>query len=139
MSRGWASPCGVHPTSLQNENAIIKSMTLELNGLFSLDLCTKPIHDRLIPAADEPGAKKALVIGGSHTLREGNILDERGYNVISCAVGGWRPNKGACEDMVEKVTEALSMLSPTDIIVIHCFDNVWLDPRREGPAHQKVL
>jgi hypothetical protein len=62
-------------------------MTLELNSLFSLDLCTDPIHDRLTPTVVS-GTRKALVIGASHALREGSVLAEKGYDVITCAVGG---------------------------------------------------
>ncbi len=59
----------------------------------------------------EPRNKKALVIGGT-------ILAERGYNVITCNVSGWRPNKTACEDMAEEVIEV-------------CFDNVAFMARSE--------
>ena len=130
ISGGWASPRGAHPATIQIETAIIKSLTLELNSLFGLELCTEPIHDRLTPTVVS-GTKKALVIGASHALREGNALSERGYDVITCAVGGWRPNKTACENMADCVKEALTMLSPTDIVVIHCFDNVAFMARSE--------
>ncbi len=38
-----------------------------------------------------------LVIGGSHEIREGEILKDRSYDVITCVVRGWRPNKSAVE------------------------------------------
>ena len=90
ISGGWASPRGAHPATIQIKTAIIKSLTLELNSLFGLELCTEPIHDRLTPTVVS-GTKKALVIGASHALREGNVLAERGYDVITCAVGGVAP------------------------------------------------
>ncbi len=107
------------------------SLVRELNGMFRLELCSEPIIDRHVPITQEPPQKKALVIGGSHTLREGKELASRGYEVICCAVPGWRPNKTACEDMAEKVAEAVTQLSPDDIVVIHCFDNISFMARSE--------
>jgi hypothetical protein len=51
--------------------------------------------------------------------------------VITCAVGGWRPNKSAALDMTAKVEEALQLLTDDDIIVVHCFDNVAYMARSE--------
>ncbi len=59
ISGGWTSPRWVHPAIIQIETAIVKSMTLELNSLFSLELCTEPIHDRLTPTVVS-GNKKPL-------------------------------------------------------------------------------
>ncbi len=34
VSGGWASPCGVHPTTPEIETAIILSLVRELKGIF---------------------------------------------------------------------------------------------------------
>jgi hypothetical protein len=72
-----------------------------------------------------------LVIGGSHARREAEVFAERGYEVVTCRVGGWRPNKTAIDDMTEKVSEAVTALSEDDIVVIHCFDNIAYMARSE--------
>jgi hypothetical protein len=107
------------------------SLVRELNGMFRMELRSEPIIDRRVPIAQASPQKKALVIGGSHALREGKELASRGYEVICCAVPGGKPNKTACEDMAEKVSEAVTQLSPEDIIVIHCFDNISFMARSE--------
>jgi hypothetical protein len=84
---------------------------------------------------------KFLVIGGSHAKREGQVLVERGFEVLTCAVGGWRPNKTAGEEMAVQVEAALQHLMEDDIIVVHCFDNVAYMARSEeggGPTYQEV-
>jgi hypothetical protein len=89
----------------------------------------EPICDRLIKS--EKKTKRILVIGGSHAIREGEVLALRGYDVIMCAVGGWRPNMLAIEDMREKVAEAISNLEDGDPVLIHCFDNIAYMARSE--------
>jgi hypothetical protein len=51
--------------------------------------------------------------------------------VIICAVPGWRPNKTAVEEMATKVREALSLLTPNDVVILHLFDNVAYMARSE--------
>jgi hypothetical protein len=104
-------------------------MIAELNGLYELGLDSEPVMDRLC----ENVSKRTtfLVIGGSHAIREGESLKDLGYDVITCAVRGWRPNKSAVEDMTERVSEALLEISEDDIIVVHCFDNVVYMARSE--------
>jgi hypothetical protein len=50
-------------------------------------------------------------------------LADRGHEVIICAVPGWRPNKTAVEEMAAKVGEALKLLTPNDVVILHLFDN----------------
>jgi hypothetical protein len=59
-------------------------------------------------------------------------LADRGYEVISCAVAGWRPNKTAIEDMAEKVEEAVKLITKDDLVIVHCFDNVGMSRSEEG-------
>ncbi len=51
--------------------------------------------------------------------------------VLACAVGGWRPNKTAGEEMAVQVEAALQRLTEDDIIVVHCFDNIAFMARSE--------
>jgi hypothetical protein len=129
VSGGWTTPRGVLPVTPEIEAKIINCLISELNSLYSLGLGTNPILDRL--SKDDSTVRKVLVIGGSHARREAEIFAERGYDVVACAVGGWRPNKTAIEDMTEKVTEAVAALTEDDIVVIHCFDNVAYMARSE--------
>ncbi len=89
----------------------------------NVGLCSDPIT---VPDPDQSGQEtrkpKFLFIGGSHSLREAKCLAEKGYDVITCAVSGWRANKTACEEMAEKVQETLRGLCEDDIIVVHCSD-----------------
>ncbi len=122
VSGGWTTPCGVLPFTPETEAKIVNCLISELNSLFNLGLGIDPILDRL--CNEESTVRKVLVIGGSHARREAEVFAERGYEVVTCAVGGWRPNKTAIDDMTEKVSEAITALSDDDIVVIHCFDNI---------------
>jgi hypothetical protein len=115
--------------TVEAEKTIVYKLIAELNGLYDLGLDSEPVIDRLSETSSKK--MKFLVIGGSHALREGKCLSERGYDVITCAVGGWRANKTAVEDMTEKVKEALLEIAEDDIIVVHCFDNVAFMSRSE--------
>jgi hypothetical protein len=64
-------------------------------------------------------------------FNEGNNLADRGHEVIICGVRGWRPNKTAVEEMTVKVEEALKLLTPNDVIILHLFDNVAYMSRSE--------
>jgi hypothetical protein len=89
--------------TLDSEEKIVQCLTRELNSLFDLGLCTEPIADRLY--REERTARKILVIGGSHSIREAEALSARGFEVISLAARGWRPNLTACKDMAARVEE----------------------------------
>ncbi len=64
-------------------------------------------------------------------MREGEALATRGYDVTMCAVGGWRPNVSAIEDMRDKVAEAITHLEDRDPVLIHCYDNIAYMARSE--------
>ncbi len=87
------------------------------------------MHDRLLVKTNVHC--RYLFIGGSHAKKEGSALADRGHEVVICAASGWRPNKTAVEEMCEKVEEALKMISPTDVVVVHLFDNVFYMARSE--------
>ncbi len=131
VSGGWTSPRGVQPSTPESEQRIVHTLIGELNGLYRLDLGTDPILDRLVPSADSSVSRRALVIGGSHAIKEANALADPGFEVITCAVAGWRPNKSAIEDMTEKVGEAVKQISKDDLVIVHCFDNVAFMSRSE--------
>jgi hypothetical protein len=80
---------------------------------------------------EEQQTRKILVIGGSHSIREAEALSERGFEVISAAARGWRPNLTACEDMAAKVEEAVQRMSSDDLCLVHCFDNIAYMARSE--------
>ncbi len=75
--------------------------------------------------------RRYLFIGGSHAATEGNVMADRGHEVIVCAVNRWRPNKTAVEEMAARAEEALRELSPNDVVVLHLFDNVAYMARSE--------
>jgi hypothetical protein len=131
VSGGWTSPCGVQPVSSELEKTLIGALITELNSLFNLGLGMDTIHDRLVEQPETMSPRRYLFIGGSHAASEGNVMADRGHEVIVCAVSGWRPNKTAVEEMAAKVEEALRELSPNDVIVLHLFDNVAYMARSE--------
>jgi hypothetical protein len=117
----------------------VNCLISELNSLFNQGLGIDPILDRF--CNEESTVRKVLMIGGSHARREAEVFAETGYEVVTCAVGGWRPNKTAIDDMTEKVSEAITAQSDDDIMVIHCFDNIAYMARYEegeGPPHPQV-
>jgi len=123
VSEGWASPRGVQPFTEQIETELIALLIKELNDLFNVGLGRSPSHSRLIE--DTPkGPLGFLLVGGSHTKREGDQLAERGFNVVTCSRSGWRPVKGLIADMAAKLENALKMTSGNTVIVCHMFDNV---------------
>jgi hypothetical protein len=129
VSGGWASPCGVRPLTSETEKRIVQTLTAELNDMYDLGL---GVHPNMNNAERENKKNvKFLVIGGSHAKREGQVLVERGYEVYTCAVGGWRPNKTAGEEMAVQVEAALQHLAEDDVIIVHCFDNVAYMARSE--------
>jgi hypothetical protein len=79
----------------------------------------------------ESPSRRYLFIGGSHAIKEGNAMADRGHEVIICAASGWRPNKTAVEELVIKVEEALRELTSNDVIVLHLYDNIAYMARSE--------
>jgi len=132
VSGGWASPSGVRPCSPEMEKMIVHALVRDLNTNFDVGLCTDPIT---VPETDENGPDtrkpKFLFIGGSHALREAECLANKGFEVVTCAVSGWRANKTASEEMAEQVQEALRGLCEDDIVVVHCTDNTAFMARTE--------
>jgi hypothetical protein len=132
VSGGWASPSGVRPCSPEMEKMIVHALVRDLNSNFDVGLCSEPIT---VPETDDnsPDTRKPkfLFIGGSHALREAECLANKGYEVVTCAVSGWRANKTASEEMAVQVQEALRGLCEDDIIVVHCCDNTAFMARTE--------
>ncbi len=124
MSEGWTNlPNGVQSFQQEHESKVICTLINELNGMFNLDLGKEPGFDRMsdnAPVADRP---RILLIGSSHVVREGEILADRGYEVTLVSKPGWRATKGAVDEMVEKVKEALVNMSPHDVVVVQLLDN----------------
>jgi hypothetical protein len=111
---------------------IVHALVRDLNSNFDVGLCNDTIT---VLETDENGPDsrkpKFLFIGGSHALREAECLANKGYEVVTCAVSGWRANKAASEEMAEQVQEALRGLCEDDIIVVHCCDNTEFMARTE--------
>jgi hypothetical protein len=122
VSGGWASPRGALPLTVAHETEIISTLIEELNASFEVGLSPHVIIDKLCTSGADR-SRKFLVIGGSHAVREGNLLADRGHEVILCAVRGWRANRGAAENMAKEVEAGLAEMSPDDIILVHCMDN----------------
>jgi uncharacterized membrane protein YgcG len=124
VSEGWTNlPSGVQSFRQEHESKVVCTLINELNGMFNLDLGKEPGFDRMCdnaPVADRP---RILLIGSSHVVREGDILADRGYEVTLVSKPGWRATKGAVDEMVEKVKEALVNMSPHDVVVIQLLDN----------------
>jgi len=119
VSEGWTNlPNGVQSFQQEHESKVVCTLINELNGMFNLDLGKEPGFDRMsdnAPVADRP---RILLIGSSHVVREGEILADRGYEVTLVSKPGWRATKGAVDEMVEKVKEALVNMSPHDVVVV---------------------
>jgi len=129
VSGGWTSPCGVRPLAPDVEEKIVHTLIAELNSLYDLGLGPHPCMNR---DGEKPKKKvKYLVIGGSHAKRESKVLVDRGYEVFTCTVGGWRPNKTAAEEMATEVSSALAYLDEGDVVIVHCFDNIAYMARTE--------
>ena len=102
-SGDWTSPCGVQPVGAELEKTLIGALIDALNSLYNLGLGTTTIHDRMVDGEHESPSRRYLFIGGSHAIKEGNAMADRGHEVIICAASGWRPNKTAVEELVVKV------------------------------------
>ncbi len=89
------------------------------------------IHDRMVGGEHESPSRRYLFVGGSHAIKEGNAMADRGNEVIICAASGWRPNKTTVEELVVKVEEALRELTSNDVIVLHLYDNIAYMARSE--------
>jgi hypothetical protein len=103
----------------------------------------KPIFAVQVQELSDLTIFQVVIIWPDSPFRDTAILKDRGYDVMTCAVRGWRPNKSAPEDRAERVSEALQEINEDDIIVVHCFDNVVYMARSEregggGPPHQKI-
>jgi hypothetical protein len=59
--------------------------------------------------------------------------------VIICSASKWCPNKTAVEEMMVKVEEALSELTPNNVIILHLYDNIAYMARSErGGTYQSA-
>jgi hypothetical protein len=130
VSGGWASPCGANPASPDSEQLIVRSLVKEINCLYNLSLGEQTVHDRLVEKSG-PDMPRFVLIGGSHAINEAKALVDRGHEVITCAVGGWKPNKTASNVMATAVQEVCRELCEDDIIVLHCCDNIAFMSRTE--------
>jgi hypothetical protein len=138
VSTGWTSPCEVWPATVEIESELVNSLCSELNSIFGLNLGTEPICSRL-NHADQENPTRFLLIGGSHTIREANSLSDRGYSVVTCSHRGFRPNLTACKEMAAKVEEALKSCNQSDVIIVHCYDNVAYMARTEEGGDLPII
>jgi len=77
---------------------LIVNMINELNSMHNLGLDNLPSIDRL-PHDPQENPMRFLMIGGSHSRREGEALADRGHEVITCSRSGWRANVTAAKEM----------------------------------------
>jgi hypothetical protein len=126
-----ASPCGVQPVTAELKTSLIGALITELNNLFNLGFGTDTIHDRLVEQPESAAPRRYLFISGSHAATKGNVMADRGHEVIVWAASGWRPNKTAVEEMAARAEQALKELLPSDVVVLHLFDNIAYMARSE--------
>ncbi len=68
-------------------------------------------------------------IGGSHTIKEGNVLADRELELIICATSG--PTRPLLRRWPIKVEKSLELLTANDVIILHLFDNIAYMARSE--------
>jgi hypothetical protein len=136
VSEDWTNLTnGVQSFQQEHESKVVCALISELNGFLNLGLGSEPGFDRMNEGEAVPEKPRILMIGSSHVVREADILADRGYEVTLVSKPGWRATKGAVDEMMEKIKEAMVNLTPRDIVVIQFLDNVsystWQDRRRE--------
>jgi hypothetical protein len=132
VSEDWTNlPNGVQAFEQEHESKVVCALIGELNGIFNLGLGTEPGFDRMCEIDAMQEKPRILMIGSSHVIREADILADRGYEVTLVSKPGWRATKGAVEEMVGKIKEAMVNLTPRDIIVVQFLDNVSYMARSE--------
>jgi hypothetical protein len=125
VSEDWTNlPNGVQSFQQEHESKVICALISELNGFFNLGLGSEPGFDRMNEGEAVPEKPRILMIGSSHVVKEADILADRGYEVTLVSKPGWRATRGAVDEMLEKIKEAMVNLTSRDIIVIQFLDNV---------------
>jgi hypothetical protein len=128
-TRSWVSPGGttlyneVPPVSTDLEKRIVTGLLKDLNGLYDLGLGTNPALARKMSSGKPKAKPNLLIIGGSNAGRTADEFEERGYTVTRICSPGWKPTSQAVQDILPKVTEALSHLEEDDVILIQALDN----------------
>jgi hypothetical protein len=92
-------PARMKPLSPEGEKAIVDTLVEELRYNFGVRVSGR------LQLSREGGEGKPViqyaVLGGSNADRIGEVLKERGKDVIKLTKGGWRPSKQGVQDMLE--------------------------------------
>jgi hypothetical protein len=92
-------PERMKPLSQEGEKIIVDTLVEELRQNFGVRVSSRLILSR--EGGEGRPVTKYVVMGGSNADRVGDMLEERGKDVIKLTKGGWRPSKQGVQDMVE--------------------------------------
>jgi hypothetical protein len=92
-------PARMKPLSQEGEKAIVDTLVEELRYNFGVRVSSKLQLSR--EGRDGKPVTKYAVMGRSNADRVGDVLEERGKDVIKLTKGGWRPSKQGVQDMLE--------------------------------------
>ena len=110
------------PVSPKQERDILTGLIHDLNALYGLNLGMN-VDLRRHGSEETPTMKKVLVIGGSHAGYTGDVLEERGYEVIRSCKPGVRIIKPVIATMVKDVAEKVTKIGPEDYVIVQALDN----------------
>jgi hypothetical protein len=92
-------PARMKLLSQEGEKAIVDTLVEELRYNFGVRVSSKLQLSR--EGRDGKPVTKYAVMGRSNADRVGDVLEERGKDVIKLTKGGWRPSKQGVQDMLE--------------------------------------
>ncbi len=74
-------------------------------------------------SSGKPKAKPNILIIGGNANRTADEFEERGYSVTRICSPGCKPTTQAVQDILPKVSEALTNLEEDHVILIQALDN----------------
>jgi hypothetical protein len=129
VSEGFGDQLSLfQPTEEGEEYEFINSMIDELNAKCGLELS----HEYSLYRPSEPDRKdvfkneleKVVLMGGGHSSRMTDELDDTCLEVVDISVKGWRISEKAVEDKVKELTEIVSQCDEKrTTIVYQLYDN----------------
>ncbi len=123
------------------EQVLIRSMIDELNNKCGLELSHE--HSLYRPSiTSEPDREdvtegeleKVVLVGGSHSTRLVDELDETCLEVMDISVRGWRLTEASVDEKAKELTEIVSSMDPVKTTIIYqLYDNSsYLVKRSDG-------
>jgi hypothetical protein len=123
------------------EQVLISSMIDELNNKCGLELSHE--YNLYRPSitsepdredVTEGDLEKVVLVGGSHSTRLADELDETCLEVMDLSVRGWRLSEASVEEKAKELTEVVSNMDPgKTTIVYQLYDNSsYLVKRNDG-------